>query len=128
MITKPCKQNLKLSIDTMVTISNNLINDQALTIKSSNAVTSLLKVGQTPTANVQPISNNQAQIPIGKQTLLANTRTPIQIVERYKSELIRLNLIYNSQSTLHELNQIIVELANRLFRLPTGNLFPIKRL
>jgi len=62
----------------MVTISNNLINAQALTIKSSNAVTSLLKVGQTLSANVQPISNNQAQITIGNQTLLANTRTPIQ--------------------------------------------------
>ena len=78
MIAKPCKQNLKLSIDTMVTISNNFINAQALTIKSSNAVTSLLKVGQTLSANVQPISNNQAQITIGNQTLLAATKTPIQ--------------------------------------------------
>jgi len=62
----------------MVTISNNFINAQALTIKPNSTVTNLLKVGQILSANVQPISNNQAQITIGNQTLLASTKTPIQ--------------------------------------------------
>ncbi|MEA1990108.1 MAG: hypothetical protein U9N57_12995 [Pseudomonadota bacterium] len=62
----------------MVTISNNFINSQALTIKPSTPITTLLKVGQILSANVQPISNNQAQITIGNQTLLATTKTPIQ--------------------------------------------------
>ena len=62
----------------MVTISNNFINAQALTIKPSTPVTNLLKVGQVLSANVQPISNNQAQITIGNQTLIATTKTPIQ--------------------------------------------------
>lgn len=62
----------------MVTISNNFINAQALTIKPSSPVTNLLNVGQILSANVQPVSNNQAQITIGNQTLLATTKTPIQ--------------------------------------------------
>lgn len=62
----------------MVTISNNLINTQALTVQQSTPVTNLLKVGQILSANVQPTSKNQAQVTIGNQTLIATSKTPIQ--------------------------------------------------
>lgn len=106
----------------MVTISNNFINAQALTIKPSNPVTSLLKIGQTLSANVQPISNNQAQITIGNQTLLATTKTPIQEsgtilvrVTQLKPD-IQLSII-NSQAkpTISANNQQTIQTAYRQF-------------
>ncbi|MDX1351612.1 MAG: flagellar hook-length control protein FliK [Thiomicrorhabdus sp.] len=62
----------------MVTISNNYLNTQALSIKAGSPVDSLLKVGQILTANIQSINGNKVQLTIGEQTLVATSKNPIQ--------------------------------------------------
>lgn len=61
----------------MVTVSNSLIQTNALTVKSNAPLSNLLQVGQLLTATIKPLSNNQAQLNIGNQTFIANTKQPI---------------------------------------------------
>jgi len=61
----------------MVTVSNNLIQANALTVKSNAPLSNLLQVGQLLTATIKPLSNNQAQLNIGNQTFIANTKQPV---------------------------------------------------
>jgi len=62
----------------MVTIVNNTAQNALLTTRPGNSIDSILKVGQTLTANIQPLNSTQVQLTIGSQTLLATTKTPIQ--------------------------------------------------
>ena len=62
----------------MVSIPNNYINTQALTVKTANPVDSLLKLGQVLNANIQSVNGNKVELTIGNQTLIATTKTPLQ--------------------------------------------------
>jgi len=62
----------------MVTIVNNTAQNALLTTRPGNSIDGLLKIGQTLTANIQPLNNTQVQLTIDSQTLVATTKTPIQ--------------------------------------------------
>jgi len=62
----------------MVTVNNNLFPTQTMALKPTGAIASLLKVGQTFTANIQSVEGNQVKLSIGNQTLLATTKQPLQ--------------------------------------------------
>lgn len=106
----------------MVTVSNNLIPANALTVQSNSPLSSLLTVGQLLTATVKPINNHQVQLNIANQTLIANTKQPItangsvQVKVNQVSPEIQLSIVPTSAKQSGNLgNQNIVQAAYRQF-------------
>jgi len=89
----------------MVTTINNTVNNLLLTTRPGNSIENILKVGQTLTANIKPLTSTQVQLTIGNQTLLATTKTPIQ----------------ETGTVQVKVNQIAPELQLAIVKKPTTN-------